>query len=249
VTEQTRKDGDQAAANADSRIDGPTEAVIASIESTVRRTSRRAAECPDDTEEIDDETRPDRADLGDATEPDGRTDLAATADDEPVDTRRTIAWSRIAAFGLLPALALLMAVVAGGLKWQDSSICDADTARAESVQSARDSAVALLSYRPETVDRQLIAAGDRLTGQFRDSYLSLVKDVVIPGAKQKQIATVATVPAAATISATSNHAVVLIFVDQSVSVGTDAPTQSASTVQVTMDKMGDRWLISAFDPR
>ena len=47
---------------------------------------------------------------------------------------------------------------------------------------------------------------------------------------------------------TANHAVVLVFVNQTVVVGQDTPTDTASRVQVTLDKVGDRWLISKFDP-
>jgi Mce-associated membrane protein len=76
----------------------------------------------------------------------------------------------------------------------------------------------------------------------------LTHDLVIPGAKQKQISAVATVPAAAATSATPTHAVVLLFVNQSVVVGQSAPTSTASSVRVTLDKVGARWLISQFDP-
>jgi len=41
---------------------------------------------------------------------------------------------------------------------------------------------------------------------------------------------------------------VLVFVNQTVIVGQDAPTDTASSVRVTMDKVGDHWLISKFDP-
>ena len=118
----------------------------------------------------------------------------------------------------------------------------------ESVQAAIDSTVALLSYRPDTVEKDLDAAKGRLTGTFLNAYTSLTHDVVIPGAKQKQISAVATVPAAASSSATPTHAVVLLFVDQTVTVGKDAPTNTASSVRVTLDKVDGRWLISQFDP-
>jgi Mce-associated membrane protein len=72
--------------------------------------------------------------------------------------------------------------------------------------------------------------------------------VVIPGAKQKQISAVATVPAAASTSATPTHAVVLLMVNQTVIVGQDAPTNTASSVRVTLDKVDGRWLISHFEP-
>jgi Mce-associated membrane protein len=98
------------------------------------------------------------------------------------------------------------------------------------------------------VDKDLGAATNLLTGEFKNSYTSLTNDVVIPGAKQKRISAVASAPAAAPVSANSDHAVVMVFVDQTVVVGTDAPTNTASSVKVTLDKVGGRWLISQFDP-
>ncbi|MGH3641761.1 MAG: hypothetical protein ACRDUX_22345, partial [Mycobacterium sp.] len=87
-----------------------------------------------------------------------------------------------------------------------------------------------------------------LTGEFRDSYTSLIDGVVIPGAKQQQISAVATVPRAGSVSADPKHAVVLVFVNQTVVVGTGAPSSTASSVSVTLDKVGDKWLISEFTP-
>lgn len=157
-------------------------------------------------------------------------------------------WGRVVAYGVLPALALLLAMAAGYLKWLDSSVRDSQEARIESVRAATDGTVALLSYKPDTVDKDLGGARDRLTGSFKDAYTSLTRDVVIPGAKQKQISAAASVPAAASVSTTANHAVVLVFVNQTVIIGNDAPTDTASSVRVTLDKIGDRWLISGFDP-
>jgi Mce-associated membrane protein len=172
-----------------------------------------------------------------------RPDVAGPA--APV---RRIRWSRVFIFGVLPGLALLLAMGAGFLKWHNTSIHDSDIAGIESVQAAKDSTVALLSYQPDKVEQQLDAAKDLLTGQFLDSYTSLINQVVIPGAKQQHISTVATVPAAAPVSATENHAVVLVFVNQAATIGNGAPSNTTSSVKVTMDKIGGRWLISGFDP-
>jgi len=49
------------------------------------------------------------------------------------------------------------------------------------------------------------------------------------------------------VSATENHAEVLLFVNQTVNMGNNAPTKTASSVRVTLDKIGGRWLISGFD--
>lgn len=169
-------------------------------------------------------------------------------DERPPSPRRRIRWSRAIVYGVLPGLALLLASAAGILKWQDASVHDAPTAGADAVRAAADGTMALLSYRPDTVEKDLQAAEERLTGTFLDSYRSLTDDVVVPGAKEKQISAVATVPAAASTSATENHAVVLLFVNQAVTVGQDAPTNTASSVRVTLDKVDGRWLISGFDP-
>lgn len=157
-------------------------------------------------------------------------------------------WAPAIAYGLLPALALLLAGYAGFLKWQAGSLLDARIAGAESVQAATDGTVALLSYRPDTVEKDLQAARERLTGTFLNAYTSLTHDVVIPGAKQKQIAAVAKVPAAALINASDTHAVVLLFVNQTITIGQDAPTDMASSVRVTLNRLHGRWLIAEFDP-
>ncbi len=113
---------------------------------------------------------------------------------------------------------------------------------------ATDGTTALLSYRPDTVQHDLESARSRLTGTFLDAYTQLTHDVVIPGAQQKQISAVATVAAAASVSTSADRAVVLLFVNQTITVGKDAPTTAASSVRVTLDNINGRWLISQFEP-
>lgn len=193
----------------------------------------RAADLLDEGDETTDAANPD-------------VDHAKSA---PRQERRTAkTWTAVLCWAFLPAAAMILGAACGYLKWQDTSMRVAESASIESVQAATATTVKLLSYRPDTVDRDLGAARDDMTGDFRDSYTQLTRDVVIPGAKQKQISSVATVPAVASVSASANHAAVLVFVNQSVIVGADPPTSTASTIRVTMVKPADRWLISAFDP-
>jgi Mce-associated membrane protein len=204
-------------------------------------TSRRAGD-PSETDSVE-ETPAEPEATEAAAEVDG-----SDHDEQLTGSARRVRWSGAIVYVVLPALALLLASAAGFLKWQDGSARDAATARTESVRAATDSTITLLSYKPDTVEKDLDAARGRLTGTFLNAYTSLTHDVVIPGAKQKQISAVATVPAAASTSATGNHAVVLLFVNQTVIIGQDAPTNTASSVRVTLDKVGGRWLISQFDP-
>lgn len=166
----------------------------------------------------------------------------------PTRDRRPIAWSRIVAYGILPGLALVLALGAGYLRWWAGSSADLAAVRAESVQAARDDAVALLSYRADSVDKDLAAARERLTGEFKDAYAELTRQVVIPGAKEKRISSAAKANAAASVSVTANHAVALVFVDQTVTIGDGAPTDTQPVVRMTLDKVNGRWLVSRFDP-
>ena len=195
-----------------------------------------AATDTDADTQIDDEAEAaDEADLVDA-------------DEAPAERGPRFSWTRILACAVLPAVALAFALGDGYLKWLDGSARASRTAAEQSVKAATDSTIAILSYRPDNVERDLKGAADRLTGSFRQQYTQLVSDVVVPGAKQQHISAVATVPAAASVSASENHAVVLAFIDQTTTIGNDAPTQTTSSVRITLEKIHDRWLISQFDP-
>lgn len=161
--------------------------------------------------------------------------------------RRSVNWSRVLVYGLLPGLVLLLAVAAGVLKWKDSSIREIDVARVESVAAARDSADAVLTFRYSTVDRDVAATRGRLTGEFLKTYTERTQQELIPNAKQQRVVATARVPAAAAESVTPNHAVILLFVNQTVRIGDAPATDTESDVRVTLDKIGGRWLVSDFD--
>jgi Mce-associated membrane protein len=176
----------------------------------------------------------------------------------PEAAKRKRDWPRVLAYGILPGLALVLALAAGFARWEYVAsdygalppvASEQNPSPAmDSIAAAKDSTIKMLSYKPDTVEQQLNSARDLLTGEFRNSYTSLINDVVIPGAKQKQISALASVPAAASVSADPTHAVVLVFVNQTVVVGQDPPSDTASSVRVTMEKVDGRWLISEFEP-
>jgi Mce-associated membrane protein len=213
----------------------------------------------DDTDPVADESSLDdlaeRDDLADEAEAADEADLLDLEEEEdkddvaeaPVERSSRFSWTRLLV-AVLPILALILALGVGYLKWLDGTARESRSAAEQSIRAASDSTIAILSYKPETVDRDLKAAADRLAEPFRQQYTQLVNDVVAPGAKQQHITAVATVPAAASVSATGKHAVVLVFVDQTTTIGNDAPTQSTSSVRVSLDKVDGRWLISQFDP-
>lgn len=152
---------------------------------------------------------------------------------------------------LLTITAAVLAVVLIAAGWwlyaDASSRRDSQRDGADAVAAARESIIVMGTYRPDTVDTDLSAARDRLTGEFLDEYNQLIETVVIPRAKQNQITSVVTVPAASVISARRDRAVVLAFVDQTLTVGSEPPSANPSRYRVSMDKVDGRWLIAGFD--
>lgn len=157
-------------------------------------------------------------------------------------------WYRWTAFVLLPVAAVLLAVGVGVAKWMTVSHSHAAVARTESLQAAREATVAMLSYRADNVEQDLNAARARLTGPFLAEYTKLINTQVIPGAKEKQISAAAQVSALASVSAEASHAVALVFVDQTIASAKEAPTTTASSIRVTLDKVDGHWLVSGFAP-
>lgn len=212
----------------------------------MRSVLRSGAPVKDDAEDDDEslldahKTLDDEHDAGELPD---QQQVSAASPSSKAQRRR-----RFLAFGLVPAIALVLAVAAGVLKWQASTVAANPAQVAESVRAATDGTIAILSYRPDTVEQDLGAARDRLTGDFLNAYTKLTHDVVIPGAKEKSITAKATVPAAASVTASDERAVVIVFIDQTTTIAAGPPSDSASSVRVTLDKRAGRWLISGFDP-
>lgn len=164
----------------------------------------------------------------------------------PVQAGRNL--GRIVAYVVLPVAVLAMACGVGLLKWQANSIGTSQATAAQSVSAATEIATAMLSYRADQVEQDLTAASDRMTGEFRNEYTTLINDVVIPGAKEKRVSAEATVPAAALVSSSADRAEVLVYIDQTTTVGDDPPSATTSSARVSLEKVGDRWLLAGFEP-
>jgi len=199
---------------------------------------------------IDEPDEPAEAEL-ESTEPE--QDAAEPVEAEPAapkyavpQSNPRIAWVRVTAYRILPVLALVLAVAAGGL-WYLTSRHGNEADQAAVIKVASDGTVALLSYEPDTVRQQLTDARKLLTTPFLDEYTTLTKSV-IPGAEQRHISAATSVPAAAAVSVEENHAVVLVFVNQIVRVGDQPPTSTPTSARVTLERLGGQWLIAKFEP-
>ncbi|HEY4797100.1 MAG TPA: hypothetical protein VII18_23880, partial [Mycobacterium sp.] len=109
--------------------------------------------------------------------------------------------------------------------------------------------VALLSYKPDTLNQDFAAAKSHLTGDFLNYYDQFTKQVVTPAAQTKAVATTAQVVGAAASELHPNSAVVLVFVNQvTTSKERPDPAMASSSVLVSLTKVHGDWLITKFDP-
>jgi Mce-associated membrane protein len=171
----------------------------------------------------------------DSTEDSAKAD---TSDDKSTGEVRR----RVGAIPVVP-LALLLSLLAAPDQQTDGAV--AQTV----VNAARDGTVALLSYKPDTLDQDFAAAKSHLSGDFLNYYNDFTKQVVTPAAKTKGVATTAQVVGAAPSELHPDSAVVLVFVNQvTSSKERPDPAMSSSSVKISLNKLHGQWLITKFDP-
>ena len=152
------------------------------------------------------------------------------------------------------ALALALVAAAGLASWMYFFVYQPDretddAAVQSAIRSASDGTVSLLSYSPESLDKDFATAKSKLTGSFLSYYTQFTEQIVAPAAKQKSVKTQASVVRAALSEIHPDSAAVLVFINQTTE-SKDRPDASFvnSAVRVTLQKIDGGWLISSFDP-
>ncbi|WP_413247708.1 twin-arginine translocation pathway signal [Rhodococcus sp. Z13] len=149
----------------------------------------------------------------------------------------------------LSVVAVVFAVLVAWLGYGAAQDSAAETARTEARVAAEEQAVAMLAYTHDQVDAQADAAAEGLTGDFRDEYTNLMKNIIAPGAKEKAISVQVSVQASSIVEATADHAVTLLFLNQ-ITTSSENPeaVSSGSRVRVELEKHDGRWLVSRLTP-
>lgn len=188
---------------------------------------------------------------------DSRDDSGAEAvdddgsDEPPAPVTRRRAPSAALGIAVLGVLLVASASVAAWLyfaQYRPAQATGPDAAQT-ALQAAQDGTVALLSYKPDTLEADLAAAKSHLTGEFLTYYTQFTDQIVKPAAAQKKVQTTANVVRAAVSDIQPDTATVLVFVNQT-TTSTDRPdpTLANSSVLVHLAKVDGRWLISEFKP-
>ena len=166
--------------------------------------------------------------------------------------RRVFGWCRARWVPLVAAVLLVAAAALSAqlyfYQYQPDRQTNADAAQG-AIRAASDGTVALLSYSPDSLDRDFSAAKEHLTGDFLSYYNQFTEQIVAPAAKQKGVKTTAIVVQSAVSELRPDSAVVLLFINQTTtSTERPDPALTASSVLVTLTKVNGAWLISKFDP-
>lgn len=203
----------------------------------------------------------DVADAGETENPTDESADEATENDDAVTepesgpgdgaVRRSARKVRALGAILLAAGLIVSAGVAAWLYFQQYRPDQATDAAASNValEAAKNGTVALLSYSPESLDKDFAAAKSHLTGDFLSYYTQFTEQIVTPAAKQKSVKTTAAVVRAAVSELQPESAEVLVFINQT-TVSKENPDGSfaASAVKVGLQKIDGAWLIASFDP-
>jgi Mce-associated membrane protein len=160
-------------------------------------------------------------------------------------------WSGKVGPAVLALICLGSLLVLGGLFWfsyRPDRAIDAQAAKS-AIAAASDGTIAILSYSPDTLDRDFSSARSHLTGDFLSYYDQFTQQIVAPAAKQKAVKTTAVVLRGALTDFHPDSATVLLFINQSTqSRDRPEPTTTSSSVLVTLTKADGKWLISQFNP-
>ncbi|MCV7433599.1 hypothetical protein H7K31_18615 [Mycolicibacterium bacteremicum] len=117
------------------------------------------------------------------------------------------------------------------------------------IDSASTATVTLLSYAPDTLDRDLQRAQELMSGEFLTYYGKFSNEVVAPAVRERGIKASAKVLDVAVMEMHPDSAKVLLFLNQeTTSRDRPEPALTASSVVVSMTKADGNWLISALDP-
>lgn len=188
------------------------------------------------------------------TEDDTDSTDGEEAPSEPRDTvvRRTLRGAQ-ARIGLI-LLAVAFFASAGLASWlYFYEYCpdqQTDSAAAKVVrEAASNDTVALLTYSPDSLDKDFAAAKTHLTGDLLSYYTQFTEQIVTPAVKQKSVKSNAVVVRSAVAEMHPDSAVVFVFINQNTaSKENPVGTFAVSAVKVGLKKIDGSWLISSFDP-
>jgi Mce-associated membrane protein len=165
---------------------------------------------------------------------------AATAADEPtVAAHRRI--GLVEGVGLAVIVILLVALIVTKLQLSNQDSLNAD--RTSAITAAENDAVDVASYSYKDLSKDFGRVKAESTPSFRATFTKS-SDALSKVLTQYKATATAVVKAAGVVSVSSSKAVVILFVNQSVTnTAQKGTTTDESRVKVTLENSGGKWLL------
>ncbi|REF37314.1 hypothetical protein [Thermasporomyces composti] len=155
--------------------------------------------------------------------------------------RRPLSWR----VWLLAALTLVAVLVSAVLGYRVHTARAVETARVQALRAGTDAAEVVLSYDHRRLDRDVARARRLITGRFEREYTRFVRTAVRPVAERTGAVVRAEARAASVVSASSQRVVLVLFVNQTTTLAErPEPRVDLTRVRMTMERVGERWLVS-----
>jgi Mce-associated membrane protein len=174
----------------------------------------------------------------------------------PRDPKRTPGWRpdrpTLAWFVPLCVLAVVAAGLVGWLGVSELRTDDLDAeAREDAVAPAGQAAEALLSFRYDTLERELETERELMTDSYAEEFLNVFADAARKLTTRTQATVESTVLAAAPIECgaecSADSVDVLLYLNSEVAVRGEVPEVNPNRAVVTMSEDGDRWLVDGIE--
>lgn len=161
-------------------------------------------------------------------------------------TRRFWMW----AVSLLAVAILIAGVVITtilGLGYRDKRL--AEDARGEALDAGKATAAIMFGYQPDNVQQHVDDTRKSLSGAAEKQYDEIIKESNLVSEVQKQqVKSQVEIQDAGVVDSSRDKALILIFMNQSVTKGgKDLVSVEASRLQYSMERQGDKWLVTNID--
>ena len=161
-------------------------------------------------------------------------------------SRRFLLWTvSVLTVCLLVAGAIITTIV--GLHYRDTKL--AEDARGDALEAGKQTATLMFGYQPDNVEQHVADTRKSLSGPAEQQYDEIIKEANLVAEVQKQqVKSEVSIQDAGVVTSSREKALLLIFMNQSVTKGgKDLVSVNASRLQYSMERSGDKWLVTNID--
>ena len=156
-------------------------------------------------------------------------------------------WWAVSVLTVVILVAGVVITTIAGLNYRDTKATE--DARGEALAAGTHTAMVMFGYDPNNVAQQVEQAKTLVTGAAAKEYDQIITDSnLVVAVKDQQVKSEVTIQEAGVVTNTDDTALILIFMNQSVTKGgKDVVAINPSRLQYSMERSGDKWLVTNID--